>query len=80
MYVSHVLHNSRTSLTTTAGLLGVGIGIAEVILAMRTWVIWSRSRRIAIILIICLVLVWIPIFWVLNDSLSSLVCECHITF
>ncbi|KZS86853.1 hypothetical protein SISNIDRAFT_461442 [Sistotremastrum niveocremeum HHB9708] len=59
--------------TTIGWLLGVGIGIAEVILAMRTWVIWSRSRRIAIILIICLVLVWIPIFWVLNDSLSSLV-------
>ena len=46
-----------------------------VILSMRTWVIWNRDMRIAWGLGIALVIIWIPIFFFLNDALSSLVCE-----
>jgi len=53
--------------------LGVGVGIAEIILAMRTWVIWSRDRRVALGLGLLLVLLWIPVFFFLNEALSSLV-------
>ncbi|KAF8527240.1 hypothetical protein JB92DRAFT_2699021, partial [Gautieria morchelliformis] len=57
-------------------LLGVGTLIAESILAVRTWVIWERNRRVGAVLIVALVGFWIPIFYFLSLSLNSLVCDC----
>ena len=56
-------------------LLGVGTLVAESILAVRTWVIWQRNRRIAAILIVALVACWVPVFYFLKIALYSLVCE-----
>jgi len=59
--------------TTIGWMLGVGVGIAEIILSMRTWVIWGRDKRIAFFLGSLLVVLWIPVFWFDNEALSSLV-------
>jgi len=59
--------------TTIGWGLGVGVGIAEVILAMRTWVIWGRNKNIAWGLGILLVALWVPLFFFLNEALTSLV-------
>ncbi|KAF8518326.1 hypothetical protein JB92DRAFT_2712676, partial [Gautieria morchelliformis] len=58
---------------TIGYLLGVGTLIAESILAVRTWVIWQRNRRVGAILIVALVGFWTPIFYFLSLSLNSLV-------
>jgi len=54
-------------------MLGAGIGVAEIILTMRTIVIWRRSRVIMILLPLLLVCFWVPLLWFLNEALSSLV-------
>jgi len=58
---------------TIGFLLGVGTLIAESILAVRTWVIWHRDRRVAIGLCAALILFWIPVFYFLQVALYSLV-------
>lgn len=37
--------------------------------------IWSRDKRVAYGLGTLLVLLWVPVFFFLNEALSSLVCE-----
>ncbi|KAH8103918.1 hypothetical protein BXZ70DRAFT_923349 [Cristinia sonorae] len=53
--------------------LGTGTLIAESILVMRTWVIWSRNRTIGLTLLTGLIVCWIPVFYFLAQSLNSLV-------
>jgi len=73
LQLSYISYRSRLRL---AVLLGVGTLIAEMILAVRTWVIWHRNRRIGIVLCVALVVFWVPVFYVLQVALYSLVCEC----
>ncbi|KAF9459874.1 hypothetical protein BDZ94DRAFT_1312017 [Collybia nuda] len=53
--------------------LGTGTLIAEIILAVRTWVIWQRSGYIAITLATLLVAFWTPVFYFLAQALNSLI-------
>ncbi|KAI0796147.1 hypothetical protein C8Q75DRAFT_803188 [Abortiporus biennis] len=53
--------------------LGTGTLIAESILAMRTWVIWHRDKRVGWALTIALVGFYTPVFYFLAQALNSLV-------
>lgn len=58
--------------------LGSGTLYAEIILSVRTWVIWNRNPRVAFGLAFGLVICWIPIFYFLAQSLNSLNCVWYL--
>ncbi|KZT33909.1 hypothetical protein SISSUDRAFT_365799 [Sistotremastrum suecicum HHB10207 ss-3] len=54
-------------------MLGIGVGIAEAILTMRTCVIWAGNKTVQYALITIFIVLWAPLLYFLNDALSSLV-------
>ncbi|KAI0078056.1 hypothetical protein K474DRAFT_1594777, partial [Panus rudis PR-1116 ss-1] len=55
-------------------LIVIGIAVAEIILVVRTWAIWGRSKRIALILGIAAVLGLTPTLVIESIFLNSLEC------
>ncbi|KAL4260149.1 hypothetical protein AB1N83_008817 [Pleurotus pulmonarius] len=50
----------------------LGIGVTEVVLTIRTWAIWRRSRKLAIFLSVFFVVVWGPAFAVLGVFINTI--------
>jgi len=61
-------------------LLPFLIRYLEVILTIRTWAVWGRSRKIAIFLSIFFAAIWIPGFVIMGFWEATVECEsilCH---
>ncbi|KAL0954061.1 hypothetical protein HGRIS_005211 [Hohenbuehelia grisea] len=63
------------SFRATGWMYLIGIAITEVILAIRTWAVWGRDRRMTIALPLFFVAIWIPNFVIMGFFLDSLVFE-----
>ncbi|KAF8148277.1 hypothetical protein B0H34DRAFT_737676 [Crassisporium funariophilum] len=49
-----------------------GIAASEMILTLRTWAVWNRNRRLAIIFVITYLMVWVPDIGYMTMFLRSL--------
>ncbi|KAJ3758357.1 hypothetical protein EV360DRAFT_70378 [Lentinula raphanica] len=58
-------------LLSTLGMYVIGIGLTEVILTMRTWVLWGKGSRLLIILSTFFVCCSIPVFYIFNNYLQK---------
>ncbi|KAF7419652.1 hypothetical protein PC9H_002244 [Pleurotus ostreatus] len=65
-FVPDITHDAcRLSFQATGWLYVVGISITEIILTIRTWAIWYRDPKLAVVLLVFIAVVWGPTFAVM---------------
>ncbi|KAF8167110.1 hypothetical protein B0H34DRAFT_680288 [Crassisporium funariophilum] len=50
----------RRMLSTICYMYCLGIAASELILTLRAWAVWKRDKRLAVILVVTYLLVWVP--------------------
>ncbi|KAF4581796.1 hypothetical protein EYR40_002814 [Pleurotus pulmonarius] len=75
-FTSSVTHGVCENLFEATGwLILVSVTTAEIILTIRTWAVWQRTRILTIALSIFFVVVWGPNIAVMRIFLDSIECE-----